>query len=257
MGCPDHCHIRAGRGRPGRDRCRARFVSCSDRRRHEPGANGSFGGLRREVNWDGVPAQFADPNLFPANFFNANSPRGIEYSTPGTGFLVSGSAGGTAPALFGFADHLQPFTPEKLFTAVNSTITDVRFFVPGTATPATTTAFGVIFTGVEVAGGTQVEFFNQNDVLIYSHDALVSGNRGLSFLGATVAGDIISRVRITSGINTIVSNSVLGNPTADLVAMDDFLYAEPVAVPEPSSAVITALGLLGGLILLRRQAKRR
>ena len=39
------------------------------------GANGSFGGLRREINWDGVPAAQADPNPFAANFFNVNSPR--------------------------------------------------------------------------------------------------------------------------------------------------------------------------------------
>src|SRR4051812_6795131 len=26
------------------------------------GANGSFGGLRREINWDGVPASSSDPN---------------------------------------------------------------------------------------------------------------------------------------------------------------------------------------------------
>jgi hypothetical protein len=29
------------------------------------GANGSFGGLRREINWDGVPDTLADPNLLP------------------------------------------------------------------------------------------------------------------------------------------------------------------------------------------------
>lgn len=33
------------------------------------GPAGSFGGLRREINWDGVPAGFSDPNLLPANFF--------------------------------------------------------------------------------------------------------------------------------------------------------------------------------------------
>ena len=39
------------------------------------GPNGSFGGLRREVNWDGVPNSAADPNGLPANFFNSTSPR--------------------------------------------------------------------------------------------------------------------------------------------------------------------------------------
>ena len=57
------------------------------------GANGSFGGLRREINWDGVPDGFASPNNLPANFFNANSPRGAVFSTPGTGFQVSANAG--------------------------------------------------------------------------------------------------------------------------------------------------------------------
>src|ERR1700704_269067 len=31
------------------------------------GANGSFGGLRREINWDGVPANLSDPNPLPAD----------------------------------------------------------------------------------------------------------------------------------------------------------------------------------------------
>src|SRR5215210_7874877 len=48
------------------------------------GANGDFGGLRREINWDGVPETFSDPNALPANFFNVNSPRGAVFSTPGT-----------------------------------------------------------------------------------------------------------------------------------------------------------------------------
>src|SRR4051794_9320829 len=64
-------------------------------------ANGSFGGVRREINWDGVPDALADPNLLPANFFNVNSPRGVVFSTPGTGFEVSAAAGQASPPNFG------------------------------------------------------------------------------------------------------------------------------------------------------------
>ncbi len=74
------------------------------------GANGSFGGLRREINWDGVPDIRSDPNPLPANFFSVNSPRGVEFSTPGTGFLVSANAGLATPALFGFSNDFQTFS---------------------------------------------------------------------------------------------------------------------------------------------------
>ena len=210
------------------------------------GSNGSFGGLRREINWDGVPAASSDPNSLPANFFNTTSPRGVVFSTPGTGFLVSSNAGGATPALFGFPNDFQAFSAQKLFTATNSSVTDVNFFLPGTNIPATTSAFGLIFVDAEVANFTKIEFFDGNNNSIFARDALLSGNQGLSFLGGVAnAGERISRVRITSGINTVVSNGVLGNPNDDVVVMDDFLYAEPAAtaVPEPASIGLSVLGL--------------
>jgi hypothetical protein len=200
-----------------------------------PGANGDFGGLRREINWDGVPDVFSDPNALPANFFNSNSPRGVVFNTPGTGFMVSANAGAAAPVLFGFSSDFQTFSPQKLFTAVNSGITDVSFFLPGTAVSGNTTAFGLIFTDVEVFGATKVDFFDNEGALLLSREALVAGNQGLSFLGVTAgAGEEIGRVRITSGSNTIIASGVLGSPTTDVVAMDDFIYATPSARPSPA-----------------------
>lgn len=220
--------------------------------------NGSFGGLRREINWDGVPDSFSDSATLPGDFFNVNSPRGLVLSTPGAGLLVSANAGLATPELFGFPDDFQAFSAQRLFTAVSSNITDVRFYLPGTTTVATTSAFAAIFVDVEIAGLTKIEFFDQNDLMIFSRDALVTGNQGLSFLGAVAdAGERISRVRLTSGLNTISANGVLGNPNDDVVVMDDFLYAEPLqSVPEPASIVLVTVGLVGCLAKLRRRRDR-
>ena len=223
------------------------------------GPNGSFGALRREINWDGVPDARADPNALPADFFNTTSPRGVVFGTPGTGLFVSANAGLATPTLFGFANDFQPFSAQRVFTAFNSNIVDISFFVPGTATAALTTAFGLIFVDVEVAGSARIDFFDENNALMYTRNALVAGNQGLSFVGAAVSGGAISRVRVTSGLNTITANGVLGNPNDDVVVMDDFLYAEPTArraVPEPSTSALLALGLLGALATMRRRATR-
>lgn len=220
------------------------------------GANGDFGGLRREINWDGVPAGSSDPNFMPGNFFNTTSPRGAEFTTPGTGFLVSAAPGGVTPALFGFPADLQTFSPTKLFATVGSNIMDIRFFVPGTTTAATTSAFAAIFVDAEDPNLTLMEFFNESNTVIFSQFAAPAGNAGLSFLGGVAdAGERIARVRITLPANFLVSNGVRDNEAIDFVVMDDFLYATPTStgVPEPSSLGLLALG---GLMLVRFRQRR-
>jgi len=222
------------------------------------GANGSFGGVRREINWDGVPDAFSAPNSFPANFFNVNSPRGTIYSTPGTGFQVSANAASGTPIDFGNINPTYPttfaaFTAPRLFTAIGSNITDVNFFVPGTTTAATTSAFGAVFTDVDLAGST-IEYFDLlNNSLGVFGVPFIAGNETFSFLGAVFDSSVIARVRITSGNTALGPNEGGG---VDLVVMDDFIYGEPTpsAVPEPASLVLLSTGI--AFAVRRRRAKK-
>jgi hypothetical protein len=93
---------------------------------------GSFPSGRREINWDGVPDALSAPNNLPADFFNVNSPRGVVFSTPGTGFQVSATVASGTPVEFGninatYPTNFQTFSPQRLFTALGSKVVDVTF----------------------------------------------------------------------------------------------------------------------------------
>lgn len=225
------------------------------------GANGSFGGVRREINWDGVPNALAAPNNLPADFFNVNSPRGVVFATPGTGFQVSANAG-IAPIEFGNIDPSYPsafnvFSPQRLFTALGSNIVDILFFLPGTTTPALTSAFGSIFTDVDRSNVTSIQFFDGSNASLGTFFVPpFIGSESLSFLGVQFTqGAVISRVRITNG-NSPLGAGILdqNGDLIDLVVMDDFIYAEPTAIPEPTTLLLTGGGLLA---LARRRMRRR
>jgi hypothetical protein len=220
---------------------------------------GSFGSGRREINWDGVPDAFAAPNSFPANFFNSNSPRGVTFATPGTGFQVSATAASGTAIEFGninatYSGLFTTFSAQRLFTALGSTITDVSFFVPGTNTPGFTTAFGAVFTDVDLASISSLQFFDLNNNSLGTFFVpSFTGNETLSFLGVQFnAGEAVGRVRITSG------NQVLGagNTTEDLVVMDDFIFAEPRAVPEPATSLLMLVPLVALIAIRSRRSQR-
>lgn len=229
---------------------------------------------RREINWDAVPIGFSAPNTLNANFFNQNSQRGLQLvPTAGvTGFMVSDgdntNLGGTNGAGVRFnnlndtyASTFTTFTPQKLFTSLGSNVYDVTFFVPlsGPAlpgsTPALVSGFGSVFTDVDTADGTTIQYFDKDNVSLGTFSAPVQ-NLGLSFIGVSFGSATISRVRITQGTTALGPTD---NPGAgqDVVAADDFIYGEPVAAatsaPEPGTLAFLALGGTLTVISFRRR----
>ena len=224
------------------------------------GVGGSFGSGFRAINWDGVPDNLSAPNLFPGDFFNVTSPRGVVFSTPGSGFQVSADAASGTPLNFGninpgYATTFQPFSAERLFTPMLSTITDVRFFVPGQSASAFVSGFGVIFADVDHASSTSLQFLDADGNEIFSAFAPVSPNGGLSFLGISGVQGAVS-ARITSG-NFALGAGIFDDASRDLVVMDDFIFAEPMMVPEPSTWAMLGAGLLTWLVLARRRFARQ
>ena len=212
----------------------------------------SFPNGRREINWDGVPDAFSDNNAFPGNFFNgivAGRARGIEFSTPGTGLLVSADSSNpsSTPISFGFPLDFIPFSAQRMFSPTGSNILDINFFVPGTTDPASVTGFGAVFNDVELAGITTMEVFGIDGSSLFIRSVLVvPASGGLSFLGVQAdAGERIGRIRLSLGDASLQSNGNFSGGS-DGVVLDDFIYAEPQAiVPEPASVTLVALGIVG------------
>jgi hypothetical protein len=204
---------------------------------------GSFGTGRREINWDGVPAGSSSPNPFPGDFFNApmtGRARGVVFeSPPSDQFQVS-----SFPATPRFS-NINPtyatafgtFSPEKLFTPIGSTTTTINFFVPGEDTPAAVAGFGAVFTDVDELGSASIEYLDTQGEQLFSREILPSaGNARFSFLGVSFAPEEgrVAQVNITSGAAALGPNDVTqtaGNP--DVVALDDFIYGEPVESVPP------------------------
>jgi len=236
---------------------------------------------RREINWDGVPDGSSDPNVFPNDFFNKDTTfaagriRGALFTSTGT-FRMSADSDsdgdgnpGPRAILFndlaaGNGDDFAAFSAERIFGIVGSNQMDVTFNRPGTpGVPALVRGFGAVFTDVEVAGAVRLDFFDRNDVLLHSESAMpfpFVGNdsgKSFSFVGVSFASPVVSRVHITNGGFDLALTPfpVNGETLDDAVAMDDFIYGEPLAIPEPSSFVVALLGVASaGVFRCRRQS---
>jgi hypothetical protein len=204
-----------------------------------PDNGGAPGGLpqgRREISWDSVPDQFAEPNALPADFFNAPiapRARGAILTTPGNHVAVSAAPNNPSGAAVRFGDinptyasRFHTFSPPRLFSPIGSNIVNLSFRVPGTNKPAAVRGFGAVYTDVDIPEKTGFRYYDVRGRLLGSF-SVPAKPRGLSFLGVRFPGAVVARVRIEYG------NHALGpkdSARIDVAVMDNFIYGEPQAV---------------------------
>ena len=206
---------------------------------------GSQPGGRREINWDGGGAAAAP--TFDGTVLTRFVARGARMVTLGTGFETSGAPSAEFDDINpSYSAQFAPFSPPRLFIATGTNVLDVLFNVPGNGTiPAGVTGFGAVFTDVDSATSTRLQFFAPDGALLFERFVpAAAGDETQSFLGVSFdAGEIVGSVRIVSG------NAALGpdeSAVRDLVAMDDFIYGEPVStaglVISPQSGTAFQIG---------------
>ena len=232
---------------------------------------------RREINWDAVPDSASSPNAFSGSFFNqatgapAGRVRGARFTTSGS-FAVSADSdsdndGNPGPLATEFgnlssqsADQFAAFSAERIFGMVGANTLDVFFDVAGSpGTAATVRGFGVVFTDVELADSTQLDFFDAQNNLLRTEFApafpfVGSDSFGsFSFVGVMFDAALVARVHIRSGDYDAAFVRQF-NTTNDAVAMDDFIYGEPTVVPLPPAALLLGSSLLGLALTRRKRA---
>jgi hypothetical protein len=195
------------------------------------GTPGPLQSGRREIKWDAVPAGQTNVNTFPGDFFNTLVKAGAIFTTDGIGFRNSDNDfADINPA---YADEFSAFSLPKTFMPIGSAALNVGFRVPGTETPAATRGFGVVFSDVERQGAASIKLFDAEGRSLGQYHAPVRNDpAGFSFVGVVFELPMVAQVRITSGQRALGEEvqDLSDGGNLDLVVMDDYLYAEPLAI---------------------------
>ncbi len=202
------------------------------------GAPGGLANGHREINWDSVPDQFAEPNALPGDFFNAATApraRGALLSTPGMYVAVSARPGNPygAAVRFGninptYPSRFRTFSPPRLFSPIGSNIVNLTFRVPGTQRPAVVRGFGAVYTDVDLPERTGFRYYDIHGKLLGAF-TVPAKPRGLSFLGVRFPRAVVARVRIEYGNHALGPND---SAKIDVAVMDNFIYGEPQPAPQ-------------------------
>lgn len=182
---------------------------------------------RREIRWDGVPAELTNNNALPADLFNRN---GLIYNIVGSGLRVTDND--FADINPTYADQFASFSPPKTFAPIGSEVSEVTFRVAGSSIPAAVTGFGVVFSDVDRVGAASLKLFTADGRSLGQYHAPVrSDGNGQSFVGVVFDEAIVARVVITSGQAPLGAEEfdVSNGGNRDLVVFDDLLFGEPKA----------------------------
>jgi hypothetical protein len=236
------------------------------------GAPPQVGGFRT-ITWDGVRlnGDDANPNTIVIDFGNTVGIPVDRFRNVGTIYeeVYAVSGDGFASVNPATAGEFPTFSPRNTFAMFDETdgefedrFIEQSFVLPGTDKKASTRGFGAIFVDVETDTSSSIEYFNESESLgTYYVPKASSGEP--SFLGVLFDESVITDVTMTLGTNALFSfdgKSIksfgaedLGRGI-DLVVTDDFAYAEPNQIPEPSLSLASlAVVALGGMSWKRRQ----
>ncbi len=230
----------------------------------------AIGGGSR-IAWDGVKLDGTDANPntrvidsgktveIPVDRFrNVGAIYADPYTVSGDGF------NSVSPVTAG---QFTAFTKNNIFAMFDPNdgefedrFIEQTFVVPGTNTAALTRGFGAIFTDVELAGTSSIEYFGSQGVSLGKYDVPVGASGETQFLGVLFDQPLIESVRLTLGTHAVFSfdGSVVKSLNLaegmDIAATDDFLFATPVAaVPLPSAVWFFGSALMGFLGILKRK----
>jgi hypothetical protein len=211
----------------------------------------------RTLNWDGVSldgTDFSGDSIvivpgkvvgIPRNRFER---RGVffedVYAVSGDGFASTNS---------GVAGRFPAFSPANTFAPFNEITIGVAFVPPAPATTrivgAATRGLGVVFLNNRNSNTSGITYFNGSESL-GTYFAPTSATQGdPEFLGILFDQPIVTQARITCGTDdvfsfdgTTVTASNADSPPHNLVATDDFVYAEPTAPANFVPGIVATAG---------------
>ncbi len=225
-------------------------------------ASPQSGGFRT-INWDGVPLDGNDPGFsdtvivpnsvvgIPTNRFQE---RGVQFAEV---YAVSGpnpatpSDNSTFVTVNPNVDGLfPPFSSPKTFAMFNENTIELNIVQPSshttTPTPAATSAFGAVFLNVEQPNTSSIEFFD-GDQSLGKYYVPIAAPGQPEFLGVQFSSPVITNVTLTLGSGVLfsfdgktVTSGGANSATNNLVATDDFAYAEPAALASSSTTTLSA-----------------